>query len=208
MEKSVSTILFDLGGVILNLDYNRTIEAFKIIGENNFEKMYSQAQQNNTFDCFETGKISPDEFRSHLKEILGSGITDQEIDNAWNAMLLDLPKERLDFLTELKKKYRILLFSNTNAIHLKKFREIIFNQHGDLNLLEKTFHKTYYSHEIGLRKPHSEAFEYILNEQNLSSQEVVFIDDSIQHVEGAKSIGINSYLLRDNDIITFCKDLL
>lgn len=208
MEKSVSTILFDLGGVILNLDYNRTIEAFKTMGENNFEKMYSQAQQNNTFDYFETGKISPNEFRSYLKEFLGSETTDQEINDAWNAMLLDLPKERLDFLEELKKKYRILLFSNTNAIHLKKFREIIFEEHGDFDLLEKTFHKTYYSHEIGLRKPHGEAFEYILKEQNLSPEEVVFIDDSIQHVEGAKSIGINAYLLKDTDIITLCKDLL
>ncbi|MBL4664329.1 MAG: HAD family phosphatase [Flavobacteriaceae bacterium] len=208
MEKKVSAILLDLGGVILNLNYNKTITAFKKMGEERFDELYSQAEQNAIFDRFETGEISADYFRNYLISHLGEAISHASVDQAWNAMLLDLPKERIDFLMELKKHYKIYLFSNTNAIHLDAFKTIIKNQYGDADLLEKVFHKTYYSHLIQKRKPNPSAFQFILDDLNLKPEEVVFIDDSIQHVEGAKSIGINAYHLVDTDVINLLNGIL
>ncbi len=208
MEKKASAILFDLGGVILNLDYNRTINAFKSLGEESFAELYSQAQQNAIFDRIETGEITEEYFRKYLISFLGDKVTNEMVDEAWNAMLLDLPQERIDFLHELKKNYKIYLFSNTNAIHLRAFQNIIKNQYGDAQLLERIFDKTYYSHLIHNRKPNATAFQYILDDLNLRADEVIFIDDSIQHVEGAKSVGINAYHLVDIDVMNLLKGVL
>ncbi len=208
MEKKVSAILFDLGGVILNLDYNRTIDAFKNLGEESFDELYSQAQQNAIFDRIETGEITEEYFREYLISFLGDKVTNEMVDNAWNAMLLDLPQERIDFLHELKKSYKIYLFSNTNAIHLRAFQNIIKKQYGNAELLEDVFDKTYYSHLIQRRKPNAAAFQFILDDLNLSAGEVIFIDDSIQHIEGAKSVGIDAYHLVNTDIISLLKGVL
>ena len=208
MEKQVSTILFDLGGVLLNLDYNLTINAFKKLGKGNFEKMYSQAKQNSIFDQLETGEISAQEFRDNIRSFLGEEVTDEMMDKAWNAMLLDFPIERIKLLRNLKEKYQIILFSNTNIIHYKKFREIIKNTFGDENLLENIFDKTYYSHVLGKRKPNQDAFKFILEEMSLQPNEVVFVDDSLQHVQGAKEIGIDARHLIGMDIVTLCKEFI
>jgi putative hydrolase of the HAD superfamily len=208
MKRKVSAILFDLGGVILNLDYNRTIAAFKNLGRESFESLYSQAQQNAIFDRLETGEISETYFRDYLISFLGNEVNHEMVDQAWNAMLLDLPQERIDFLRTLKKEYKIYLFSNTNAIHLRKFQEIIQHQYGDAKLLEAVFDKTYYSHIIQKRKPNAAAFEYILKDLGLKAEEVVFVDDSIQHVEGANSVGINAYHLIDTDVISLLNEVL
>ena len=208
MKRMVSAILFDLGGVILNLDYNKTIEAFKNLGRERTDALYSQAQQNAIFDRIETGEISENYFRDLLISFLGNEVNHEMVDEAWNAMLLDLPKERIDFLRTLKKEYKIYLFSNTNAIHLRKFQEIIQQQYANAELLEDIFDKTYYSHIIQKRKPNAAAFEYILKDLGLKAEEVIFIDDSIQHVEGAKSIGINAYHLINNDVINLLNEVL
>lgn len=205
MENGISTLIFDLGGVILNLNYQLTIDAFKILGVTDFDARYSQATQSSLFDDFEIGKISEVEFRNGIREFINSDLTDLEIDNAWNAMLIDLPYERIKLLNDLKAKYRILLYSNTNAIHLRKFRELIGEQHGDFRLLESVFDQTYYSHKIGRRKPDPESFQFILDDQDLFANEVAFIDDSLQHVEGAKSIGMVAFHLIEQDVINLCK---
>jgi len=207
MKENVSTIIFDLGGVILNLDYSLTTEAFKAFGSANFEALYAQAQQNHIFDQFEIGAISSQEFRAYLRSAFGQHLTDNDLDTAWNAMLLDLPLERVELLQKLRADYRVLLYSNTNAIHLKKFQEIIEDSYGTKFLLEDLFHETYYSHLISRRKPHAESFQYILEINHLTPEEVVFIDDSIQHVEGAASIGIRAHHLINQDIISLCKSL-
>ncbi len=200
MEKKFDAIIFDLGGVVLNLDYQATIDAFKNLGKENFDKLYTQANQDKIFDQYETGSISSDEFRDYFRRILEKPLTNEEIDNAWNKLLLDLPKERIDLLNTLKEKYRIFLFSNTNEIHLDSFQKTIKDTFGDPNLLEKVFHKTYYSHLVGIRKPNIEAFQHVIDEQGLTAERTLFIDDSIQHIEGANKLGVQTIHLTDKEI--------
>lgn len=206
MLTSIDAIIFDLGGVVLNLDYNKTIDQFKILGKENFEKLYTQSQQDKIFDQFETGKISAQEFRKYMKSFLDEQITDEQIDFAWNAMLLDLPAARIELLLRLKKEYKIFLFSNTNEIHFDAFQKIIQQQYGDANLLEKVFHQTYYSHLVGERKPNQAAFNTVLSDHTLISQRTLFIDDSIQHIEGASRMGIKVRHLLNEDIISLFRE--
>ncbi|WP_448519453.1 HAD family hydrolase [Rhodoflexus sp.] len=199
--KDFPNIIFDLGGVILNLDIPRTIRAFSEITGKDFAQWYTQANQKALFDAFEIGKISPEEFRHALRKELGVPLSDAEIDNCWNAMLLDLPAERLQLLKQLKESKRTFLLSNTNAIHKTAFDQIIENQHS-ITGLGHLFEQDYYSHLLGMRKPHAEVFHYILETHGLRASETLFIDDSIQHIEGAKKAGLHAlHLTAQTDII-------
>jgi len=198
--KEVKNIIFDLGGVILNIDYGRTSTAFNRIGVTNFDEIYSQAKQNKIFDNLETGNLSADGFRKHIKEIVPS-LLDSDIDKAWNAMLLDLPESRVELLKKLQKKYRLFLLSNTNKIHIKAFQKIIASSY-DPSLFDSLFENQYYSSEIGLRKPNSDCFQFVLDQNELDPEQTLFVDDSIQHIEGAKTLNLNTYHLSPQEDIT------
>ena len=150
--------------------------------------------QNPIFDKIEVGVISPKEFLQQLKKECKNARVEQ-VENAWNAMLLDLPQSRLDCIKKLKRKHKIFLLSNTNEIHIKAFRKKI----GEKNWEEFSalFDKMYLSHEIGFRKPDKNAFQIILEENRLKPNEVFFIDDSPQHIKAAKKLGINCHHLQD-----------
>ena len=193
--KSIKNIIFDLGGVILNIDQTLTLKAFQKLGVDKFESFYSQNEQNKLFDNLETGKYSPEEFRNEIKKIIPQNITSSQIDKAWNAMLLDLPQERLKLLSTLKNQYHLFLLSNTNAIHMSTFSSYLNKLFG-FSDLSHLFEKEYYSFKIGMRKPNIEIFEFVLKDSNLKAEETLFIDDSLQHIEGAKKLGIKTYHLQ------------
>jgi putative hydrolase of the HAD superfamily len=164
------------------------------LSNTSFEKLYTQAQQNPIFDLLDKGLISDEKFFSELKnEISFKGDT-KEIIAAWNAMLLDVPENRLDVLVEAKQNYNTFLLSNTNEPHVAVFERELYLKHGVKNF-EDYFDKSYYSCRVRMRKPDKEIFELVLKENELNPSETVFIDDSIQHVKGAGECGIKAYLL-------------
>ena len=192
--KKYQNIIFDLGGVILNIDYNLTVDAFKKLGLSDFSKLYSQENQSNLFDSYEIGKISSEKFIEELQHAVGKNISKQSIMEAWNSMLLDLPKERIELLTSLKTKYKTYLLSNTNEIHKIAYCNYLKNTY-QFNDFQAFFQKQYLSFEIGMRKPNKEIFEFVINENKLKKEETLFIDDSIQHVLGARETGIDAFHL-------------
>lgn len=198
---NLSAIIFDLGGVILNLDYNLTINAFKELGGAKFDELYTQANQSRIIDKYETGQISTRDFLDYMQSFLPGNTKDEAITNAWNAMLLNLPAERIDFLYQIKQKLPIFLFSNTNELHFQNFTGYIEKTFGNKGLLEDIFNQTYYSHIEGLRKPDALAFEKVIKDHKLDPATTLFIDDSIQHIEGARKVGLLTKHLIDEDII-------
>lgn len=195
--KGIQNVIFDLGGVIINLDTNRTIREFNKISQIPFEKLYTQAKQEEIFDLLDRGKISTSDFLNELKrQIRYTGPT-EDILLAWNAMLLDVPEERLDVLVEMKHNYNTYLLSNTCEPHIEAFERELHEEHGIKNFNDY-FDKVYYSCRIGLRKPNKDIFELVLNENGLKAEETVFIDDSPQHVKAAGELGINAFLLQKN----------
>jgi putative hydrolase of the HAD superfamily len=197
----IRNIIFDLGGVILNLDPPATRKAFEALGLIDFEKQFTTSRQTGLFDDFDCGRISENQFRDHLKKFLPANVRDEAIDAAWNAMLLDLPKERLALLEALGKKYRLFLLSNTNEIHVTAFSAYLQKEFG-FNDFSAYFERWYYSCRIGKRKPDAETFQFVLNENGLLAEETLFIDDSPQHVEGAKKAGIHGLLLSPDKTIS------
>lgn len=207
---TIKNIIFDLGGVIIDISYEKTSEAFRELGAINFDEVYSQKNQDSIFDDYETGKISSHEFRTRLKAKLDILVSDAEFDSAWNAMLLDLPLVRLEYIKELRNKFTVLLFSNTNDIHLKEVFNICQQQNG-FDSFAGIFDKEYYSNIFGKRKPHPQSFLAILEENNLNADETLFIDDSLQHVLGARQAGIHAiHLTKEKsifDVLTYINEI-
>jgi len=188
--KNIKNIIFDLGGIFLNIDFKKTEQAFAALGINGFHSMFSQHHADNLFQLLETGKISPEEFHHSFVQKTGMNLSYSVVEKAWNALLLDFPVERLHWLKSVSKRYNTFLFSNTNRIHYDAFSQSFQNMmNEDFN---SYFIKAYYSHEMGLRKPDPESFQYILNEQKLSPSETLFIDDTLKNVEAAAKLGIQT----------------
>jgi glucose-1-phosphatase len=191
---SYKNIIFDLGGVLINIDYSLLVNSFEQIGLPHFQEYFSKASQRNIFDLYEKGMIDSAQFRNELRPFCKEGTTDDDIENAWNAMLLDFPKARLDMLLEVRKTHRSFLLSNTNEIHMRYINKYLQFEYGQPDL-SAYFEKVYLSYEMGMRKPDAEIFQKVLDENGLNASETLFIDDSPQHVEGAAKTGIHAYLL-------------
>ncbi len=205
----IDTLLLDLGGVLIDVDYHRTADAFNALGFDGFEAIYSKAQQDHLFDGFEIGALSPAEFRSRIRALHGNGITDDQVDHCWNAMLGRIPPERIELLRRLRTRYKLLLLSNTNAIHVPAFERIIV-EHNGIADFKSLFDGAYYSCEMGLRKPDPEAFHHVLSRHGAEPSRTLFIDDSIQHVTGARKAGLKAEHLDLNqeDVLALAKRLL
>ncbi|MEO8823791.1 MAG: HAD family phosphatase [Ginsengibacter sp.] len=193
MEK-IENIIFDLGGVLLDIDYNLTRKAFENLGVVNFDEMYSQANADKLFQNLETGKVSEEEFYKEFNHTTGLNLPEAKIRSAWNAMLLSFREKSLEYLEQLEGRYKIYLLSNTNQIHLNSFYEI-FNQNKRKKSFEKYFEKAFYSFEIGLRKPDVECYEWVLNDLQIEPQKSLFIDDSINNIKGAEKAGLRTFHL-------------
>ena len=199
MEKATA-IIFDLGGVILDIDYNLTRTAFEKLGVGNFDEMYSQSSADTLFRNLEMGKIPEENFYIEMNKCTGLQLSPFEIKQAWCAMLLDFREESLLFLDELKPEYRLFLLSNTNHIHIPEFNKI-YNNKKRGNPFNGFFEKAYYSCEIGLRKPDAVCYDWVLQKEKLVPAKTIFVDDSIQNVEAAKLAGMQTILLEPGKTI-------
>ena len=186
--QQIKNIIFDLGGVLLDIDFKLTHKAFEQLGISNFAELYNQNNADPFFADFEKGKVTTHDFFEKIRNICHCDLSDEQIRNAWNAMLISFPEERTQWLFEMGKKYNSYLFSNTNIIHYQWFSKVFMGNTGkDFN---NCFIKAYYSHEMGLRKPDPVSFQLIIDEQKLGKAETLFIDDTIKNIDEAKKMGM------------------
>ncbi len=191
---AIKNIIFDLGGVLLNIDYQKTTTAFKQLGYTDFENMYSMLKGNNVFDNLETGHITEEAFYRNMTGAASGTVTNSQVQSAWNAMILDFRTESLGYLKILRDKYRVFLLSNTNSIHKKAFDLILSEQTGIAGL-EHYFEKAYFSQQVGLRKPNAGIFEFVLQDAGISAAESLFIDDPPPNIETATNLRFKTHLL-------------
>lgn len=195
--ENIHNLVFDFGGVIYQIDFNRQKKAFSDIGIQGFEKLYSQANQNLLFCDLETGKLSEHDFREKLAGLIGKSLSTEKIDELWNSILIDYFHDNVSLLQKLKSRYRLFILSNTNSIHYQFYAGQFMNKYGyDLNEL---FEKSYWSFKIGMRKPNNDIFEKIITENGLTRQNALFIDDTIQNIKSAEQFGLTSYHLKKAD---------
>lgn len=198
---SVKNLIFDLGGVILDLSVDHTLQAFSQFSGIHKEEVKQIFISSSGFELYEKGQFDDKTFRDFVKKVYKSEISDQNIDASWNAMLRGIPLRKLELLKKLKERYNVYLLSNTNAIHLHHINEVILKNLTGENLLDNYFHKAYYSHRMKKRKPDSEIYEQVLEENYLVPEQTLFLDDNAQNIEGAKALGIQTVLVTSPDLI-------
>jgi len=199
-KESIKNIIFDLGGVLLNIDYKRTVDAFGKLGLLNPDKAFTKEYQSDIFQKLEKGTTSELDFLHEISALM-PGISNDQIIKAWCAILGDFPPSRYDMLKKLHKKYRLFILSNTNIIHQKAFEKTIDSDFGWKNF-SGMFEAICYSHDLGCRKPDKEIFSMVLEKYNLIPQETLFIDDTEAHTLGAKETNIIVHHLKTHEEIT------
>jgi HAD superfamily hydrolase (TIGR01509 family) len=190
---AIKNIVFDLGGVIMNIDFKKTEKAFADLGVTDFSKHMTQFHITPFFVAYETGKIGDAAFIKGIQQMAAGTLTEEQIIHAWNALLLDFPLERIALLEKLRQRYRIFLLSNTNALHYQAFQHTLFTLTG--KRLEDIFEKSYFSHAVHLRKPDAAIYRLVLDENKLEPAETLFIDDTASNFSGAVEAGIATFHL-------------
>lgn len=199
--QNIKNIIFDYGNVIFNIDFRKVQQSFRDLGVQNVEDFFGHRKQDEVFDLLDRGEISNAGFRDRVREMTNKpDLTDKQIDDAWNSIFLETPASYVELLKKIKPKYRTFLLSNTNAIHEIYFTDYVKRNFG-IDGNGPLFEKVYYSHHMGKRKPEAAIFEQVLTENNLKPEETLFIDDSPQHLETAKKLGMHTFLMTAPDTI-------
>ena len=191
MDKNIKNIVFDLGGVLIDLDFKSAINGLQKAGFANVKEQLQAFDREGIFQKFEVGEISADEFRTAIRENAIVTLTDTEINNLWNLMLLEIPREKLELILDLRSKYMVYLLSNTNSIHWDYVCKNAFNYRGFR--VNDYFEETFLSFEMHLAKPDKAIYKKMLNDANLLPEETLFIDDSEANCKAAAEVGIHAH---------------
>lgn len=196
-NNAIKAIIFDLGGVLLDIDLNRTLYAFSKLGIQNLDTLFTFTNQTQLFDLLDKGLINSQDFRNEIRNHFKISITDQEFDDAWSALLLDFAEYKVELLKKLAKNYWLFLLSNTNQIHYNIYTQKFAGKYGFS--MEILFEKAYFSFELGMRKPEPFIFNHVLDISNLNPTTTLFIDDGLQYIEAAKALGILTHHLQASE---------
>ena len=200
MSTKIKNIIFDLGGVVLDIDESIVYKELEKLGFKTSELAHSK-EFIDLMSKFDTGIYTAPTFRKKTKALLGiEKMTDKRFDAIWNAMLLDIPRERIEAIEQVKKHYKIFLMSNTNEIHYDLYVRDLQLRFG-YNEFDALFNKSYFSFDIHLEKPDPRFFELILDHEGLQPEETLFIDDTAANIKVAKSLGINTYHISRDELV-------
>jgi FMN phosphatase YigB (HAD superfamily) len=193
--QNIKNIIFDYGNVIFEINFKKAQDALFQLGITNIDDFFAHKKHNTLFDDFETAFIFEEQFRDGIRAAAKNpALTDEEIDAAWNSLLIGVPADAHNTLLKVKEKYRTFLLSNNNVMHYKYIMKYLEQEFGMADN-SSLFEKTYYSQDMFLRKPNVEIFQKVIDDNNLIPEETLFIDDSPQHLVGAKQAGLNTLLM-------------
>ncbi len=204
-NNSITTLIFDFGGVIINLDLPQCIANLKRLGVDNIESYLSNFGQKGFFLKFENGEIGTVEFRNEIRKLSKNVLSDAEIDAAWCSFLCDIPAERLVLLEKLRTKYRLLLLSNSNPLHIDV--SVPNALKGTGVKFQDFFDKCYLSYEMKLTKPNPAIFEALLADARVVAGECLFLDDGPKNIETANAMGFQTHFVTQGENLDFLLDL-
>lgn len=193
-------LIFDLGNVIVDLDYHGAIHLIKSLVPPSYHTKVEGFYLTDFHKSYEKGLIDSASFRDEVRAYFGQSWDDQKVDQLWNRILGDIPKKRLDLVAKLKEKYKLAVLSNTNEIHIDAVYKILQDRHG-MDRFEPLFDRIFYSHEMGVAKPSPEIYEQMLAELNTTADRVIFFDDLEANVLGAASVGIKAVQVTGPNVI-------
>lgn len=190
--EGIKNIIFDLGGVLVDLDRDACIEEFRKLGFPQADEMLNTYRQKGVFKELEMGTVSPQDLYKYIEGIVGRAIEPEKIDQALYAFLVDLPVYKLQMLLDLRKDYKVFMLSNTNAIMMPFMEQTFFKQQG--LSIGNYFDRLFLSYEMGMLKPDAEIFETLLSQAGIEAHETLFVDDAEPNIESALSLGFRTYL--------------
>ncbi len=196
----IKNIIFDLGGVLMDIDFSKTKKAFDDLGFSNFDELFHQFHSSPLFVDLEIGTISDEDFLDQLQQHAPQPVSHRQMIDAWNALIGDFRMDDVTFVNELRSTHNIYLLSNTNSIHYKVFQEIYTKQTG--KNFDDNFHFAHYSHILGKRKPLTETYKAVLDIHSMNAAETLFIDDSYNNIEGAAAAGLHTHLLLSGEKVS------
>ncbi len=197
----IENIIFDFGGVILDIDPKLTVSEFQKLGCEDVERLQSDEFYREIILKFEKGLVSSDEFRDRIRKFLNMKLTDEQINNAWNTLLSRLEKERIQTLEAVKKHYALYMLSNSNAIHYDFFVQDL-KDHFGYEDFDALFRKAYFSYKLHMHKPNTDIYHYVIRQENIIPEKTLFIDDRADNIEGAQKAGLKTYHLKNGEIMT------
>jgi HAD superfamily hydrolase (TIGR01509 family) len=189
-QSNFTNILFDLGGVILDINIQATLKLFYEMGFPSEMLQFPNSMNTDIYFKYQTGKLDTGQFRDEIRKASGVDMTNQALDDAWNAMIVRFPKERVELLKVLSKRYNLYMLSNTSALHVRVFEKMFLDLAGES--MHKIFKKIYYSHEIGWHKPDKEAWEYVIKDSGIKPEETLFLDDDIHNIKASQELGFQA----------------
>jgi glucose-1-phosphatase len=199
-DRSIKNLIFDLGGVILELSVESTLRSFADLSGIDTATVKKLFVTSKGFEAYEKGEISDDEFRDFVKQLYNISTSNEKLDACWNAMLVNIPIKKLELLQTLKTKYNVYLLSNTNNIHVHYINNTLLPKI-QCKSLDDFFHRSYYSHQMKKRKPDAEIFQQVLEEGNFRPEETLFLDDNSDNIKGAGKLGIKTVHVVSPDMI-------
>lgn len=200
-------VIFDFGNVIINIEFQRIYQTFAKFTSKSPAYIEKKITEDQIFRRYESGQFTDEEFREVIRQTLGFPLSDHEVDTAWNAILLDIPTDRIDLINNIRQKYPVYLLSNTNNIHITASNNYLKKTHG-IKSLDLLFDKLYLSYEMGLWKPDAEIYREVLRANKLQPNEVIFFDDNLHNIESAKAIGMQTILVEPpTSIVEYCKNI-
>lgn len=200
--KDIRYLIFDLGGVLLNIKPELALQQFAILGGLSEQQLQEKLQNSSLFHDYETGSISSEQFRDTICSILGRKVTNAEIDKAWNSLLLDFPAHKVDLLISLAANYRIFLLSNTNQIHYEHYTQV-FSEHHNLSF-SSLFNHEFLSFKMGVSKPDPAIYQMVINSGGLNPAECLFFDDTLINIPPAQAAGIACVHINKETDVTDC----
>ncbi|MDX5339954.1 MAG: HAD family phosphatase [Cyclobacteriaceae bacterium] len=198
--KSVDFLIFDLGNVIIDIDYQRSLNYIKSLVSKNLHHQVDSFYLTDFHKDYEKGKIDSGTFRKQVNAYFEQNWTDSEVDHLWNSLLGNIPAPRIDFLRKLKNHYQIGILSNTNEIHIEAVNEMLRENFG-MDSFHYLADHVFYSHEMGLAKPQKEIYQTMLDRLNTQSEKVIFFDDLEVNVLGARACGIEAIQVTGPEVI-------
>jgi putative hydrolase of the HAD superfamily len=199
-DPSIKNLIFDLGGVILDLSVDSTLQSFADVSGIDAKRVKELYVSSSGFESYEKGEITDSEFRHFVRELYDIDVPDEVLDSCWNAMLVNIPFQKLQLLDTLRKTYNVFLLSNTNDIHVHYINHTLLPRVTQKSL-DDFFHRAYYSHTMKKRKPDAEIFQEVLDRENLTPHQTLFLDDNKGNVLGAEKVGIKTVHVVNPDMI-------
>lgn len=200
-KSEIKNIIFDLGGVLLNINPLLSLLELEKTSGINKDELLVKLVEDQIFEKFDTGRLTPAQFRRGLCRIMNTNVSDSEIDRIWNKLLLDFPAPRVEMLQQLRKNYRVFLLSNTNSIHFDYYTQEFYERYG-IHFTD-LFDRVFVSHEIGIHKPDAGIYTYVLGNTDIIASETVFFDDSLANIQAAELLGIRGIHISGKDVTSY-----